>query len=117
MCLVASLRRFSGCTALTQLPPRLFRNCLEATHFGGAFSGCTQLLSVPDEFFKDLPWLTILERFFRLFFTGKSGKSCVFWLCACANIFLRFYYCRVLEEVGDDILRVCQCNYLCQRLQ
>lgn len=99
---------FRSCTALTQLPPRLFRNCLEATHFGGAFSGCTQLLSVPDEFFKDLP----LVNHFGTVFSGcsslvKAGKA-VFSGCALAQTFSSaFYYCRVLEEVGDDIFEGC----------
>lgn len=99
---------FRNCTALTQLPPRLFRNCLEATHFGGAFSGCTQLLSVPDEFFKDLP----LANHFGTVFSGcsslvKAGKA-VFSGCALAQTFSSaFYYCRVLEDVGDDIFEGC----------
>lgn len=99
---------FRNCTALTQLPPRLFRNCREATHFGGAFNGCTQLLSVPDEFFKDLP----LVNHFGTVFSGcsslvKAGKA-VFSGCALAQTFSSaFYYCRVLEEVGDDIFEGC----------
>lgn len=99
---------FQNCIALEALPSRLFRNCLEATHFGGAFSGCSQLASVPDEFFKDLPLVT----YFGTVFYGCSSLvtvgSAVFSGCIGVQTFSSaFYNCRIMESVGDDIFRGC----------
>ncbi len=99
---------FQNCSQLRDLPHRLFRNCMESTHFGGAFSGCSNLLNVPDEFFKDLTLVT----HFGTVFSGcssleKVGLS-VFSGCNSAQVFSSaFYYCRALIHVGNDIFKNC----------
>ena len=46
-------RTFQGCTAITSIPPELFKNHIAASDGGffGTFSGCTSLIAIPAHLF------------------------------------------------------------------
>ena len=99
---------FASCTSLTEIPVTLFRNCLEANHFGNAFSSCSGLLSVPAGLFAGLSKVTYFGMTFMACRSLKTVGAGVFAGCSLAATFSQvFYSCTSLETVADDIFSGC----------
>ena len=107
---------FSGCINLQYIPENLFIKCNKATNFDCTFQSCSTITEIPNSLFKNCPNAT----YFRNTFNGSKIEkipSDLFKNCPNVTHFTEcFLECRALKEVPENLFDNCNQIIDCYRM-
>ena len=107
---------FSGCINLQYIPENLFIKCNKATNFDCTFQSCSTITEIPNSLFKNCPNVM----YFRNTFNGSKIEkipSDLFKNCPNVTHFTEcFLECRALKEVPENLFDNCNQIIDCYRM-